>query len=137
MLGDETRWTRTILLSGFLMVFGIIGAVAQEPKVRASIGTQGDLWVGQRIALVVELLAPGYFAGAAAFDLPDPPGLLLTPPEGSPVVSSETIDGTSYTVQRHEVAVFARRAGEQTIPPFTVRFNSDATPSTRTPSPRR
>ena len=95
---------------------------------RASIGTQGDLWVGQRITLVVELLAPGYFSGVAAFDLPNPPGLLLTPPEGSPIVSSETIDGTSYTVQRHEVAVFARRAGAQTIPPFTVRFRFKQNP---------
>jgi hypothetical protein len=111
-----------------LIVFGIIGAVAQEPKVRASIGTQGDLWVGQRITLVVDLLAPGYFSGVAAFDLPNPPGLLLTPPEGSPVVSSETIDGTSYTVQRHELAVFARHAGAQTIPPFTVRFRFKRNP---------
>ncbi|HET9534737.1 MAG TPA: BatD family protein, partial [Mesorhizobium sp.] len=111
-----------------LIVFGIIGAVAQEPKVRASIGTQGDLWVGQRITLVVELLAPGYFSGVAGFDLPNPPGLLLTPPEGSPIVSSETIDGTSYTVQRHELAVFSRRAGEQTIPPITVRFQFKRNP---------
>ena len=110
------------------MIFGIIGAVAQEPKVRASIGTQGDRWVGQRIALVVELLAPGYFSGVAGFDLPNPPGLLLTPPEGSPVVSSKTIEGTSYTVQRHELAVFSRRAGEQTIPPITVRFRFKRNP---------
>ena len=64
----------------------------------------------------------------AAFDLPNPPGLLLTPPEGSPIVSSETIDGTSYTVQRHELAVVSRRAGAQTIPPITVRFRFKRNP---------
>ena len=53
---------------------------------------------------------------------------MLAPPEGSPVVSSETIDGTSYTVQRHELAVFSRRAGEQTIPPITVRFRFKRNP---------
>lgn len=115
---------RVLLL---LLCCGAIG-FGQEAKVRASLATHGDLWVGQRMTLVVELLAPGYFAGSAAFDLPNAPGLLLAPPEGHPVVSSETIDGTSYTVQRHELAAFARKPGEQTIPPFTVRFSFKRNP---------
>jgi hypothetical protein len=100
-------------------------AFAQEPKVRASLATPtpGGAWVGQRVTLVVELLAPGFFAGAAAFDLPDPRGVLLVPPSDHPTISSETIDGTSYTVQRHELSVFARRAGDTAIPAFTVRFS--------------
>jgi hypothetical protein len=95
---------------------------AQEPKIRASLATQNDIWVGQRLKLIVELLAPGFFSGTPAFELPDPPGILLVPPRGSPVVSSEEIDGTSYTVQRHELWVVSRVAGKQTIPPLTVRF---------------
>jgi len=96
--------------------------LAQDAKVRASLTNKGECWVGQRVTLVVELLAPGYFAGAPSFDLPDPPGVLLVPPVGSPTLGSEEIDGTTYTVQRHELSVFARRAGAQTIPPLTVRF---------------
>jgi len=95
---------------------------AQDPKVRATLSTKDDLWVGQRITLVVELLAPGYFAGTAAFDLPSPNGLLLIPPTGSPVIGTETSGDTTYTVQRHELSIFARRAGPQTIPAFTARF---------------
>jgi hypothetical protein len=68
-------------------------------------------------------LAPGFFAGAPTFDLPDPPGLLIVPPHESPTVGTEEIDGTSYTSQRHEFSVFAKRRGELTIPPFTVRFH--------------
>ena len=111
-----------------IIMLGAAGSIAQEAKVRASIETKGELWVGQRVTLLVELLAPGFFSGAAAFDLPTMPGLMFAPPEGSPIVASETIDGTSYTVQRHELAVFSRRAAEQTIPPFTVRFRFKRNP---------
>jgi hypothetical protein len=97
-------------------------AMAQEPKVRATLASKGDIWMGQRVTLVVELLAPGFFSGAAVFDAPNMPGTVIVPPSGSPVVSNEDVDGVSYTVQRHELAVFAHRAGEQTIPPFAVRF---------------
>jgi len=74
------------------------------------------------------LLAPGLFAGAPSFDLPDPKGLLLIPPSDSPVLSNQDIAGTSYTVQRHEVSVFAQRPGEWTIPPLTVRFSFKRNP---------
>lgn len=97
-------------------------ASAQDAEIRASLDTEGDVWVGQRITLVVELLAPGYFASAASFQLPDPGGILLIPPTDSPLVSSETVDDVSYTVQRHELSVFARRPGPRTIPPLTARF---------------
>lgn len=99
-------------------------AWAQEVKVRVSLSEKEAVWAGQRVTLAVELLAPGFFTGAPAFDLPEVPGLLLAPPEGSPTVSSETADdGTAYTVQRHEVSVFSRRGGNQVVPPFTVRFS--------------
>ena len=111
-----------------VIMLGAAGSIAQEAKALTSIETKGDLWVGQRVTLLVELLAPGFFAGTAAFDLPTVSGLMLVPPEDSPIVASETMDGTTYTVQRHELAVFSRRAGEQTIPPFTVRFQFKRNP---------
>ena len=109
-------------------ILGVAGGIAQEAMVRASIETKGEIWVGQRVTLLVELLAPGFFSGTAAFELPTVPGLMLAPPAGSPIVASETIDGTNYTVQRHELAVFSRHAGEQTIPPITVRFRFKQNP---------
>lgn len=111
----------------FFIVLGLLGTAlpvwAQEPKVRASLPVATGTWVGQRVTLAVELLAPGYFAGAPSFDLPDPQGLLLLPPDESPVVGSETIGDVVYTVQRHELSVFARRSGEVTIPPLRIRFS--------------
>src|SRR5262245_24390195 len=118
-------------LFGFACVFMaclLTPALAAGPTahLRTTLGSN-DVWVGQKLTLVVELLAPGYFASSPAFDLPQVPGVLVFPPTDRPVLSTETVDGVSYTVQRHELAVFARRAGEFDIPPFTVRF--DFTPS--------
>ena len=78
--------------------------------------------MGQRLTLVVELLVPGYFSGSPAFDLPEVPGLLVIPPSGSPVIGSEEVDGISYTVQRHELSLFAQRPGDFTVPPLPVRL---------------
>src|SRR5262245_7609875 len=100
-------------------------AGAQPPaQARASIATKGDIWVGQRVTLVVELLTPGLFSSAPAFDLPQVPGVILLPPEGRPVLGSETIDGVTYTTQRHELAAYAQRPGRVTVPGFVVRFAS-------------
>jgi hypothetical protein len=113
-----------LAFAGLCFVTGVASrALAQDPRIRATLDARGDIWVGQRVTLVVELLAPGFFTGAPAFDLPDPAGMLLVPPAGSPVIGTEEIDGTSYTVQRHELSIFSRRMGEQTIPPITVRFH--------------
>lgn len=123
---ERGRITRTMVA---LTLFACAcAAIAQEPLVRSTLNAQGDVWVGQRVILVVELLAPGVFSGAPSFGLPDPKGLLLIPPSESPVLSSEEIGGTSYTLQRHEVSVFAQRPGEWTIPSLTVRFSFKRNP---------
>lgn len=119
-------WTSTITRrSGAIALFlaMIFTASAQEPLVRSSLEKQEDTWVGQRITCIVELLAPGFFSGTASFDLPDPPGMMMIPPVSSPTVGSEDIGGVSYTVQHYELAVFSRRAGEQTVPAFPIRFS--------------
>jgi hypothetical protein len=103
-------------------------SLAQEAKVRTSLETKGAIWVGQKVTVVVELLAPGYFSSAVTFDLPDPQGVLLMPPMGRPIMSSETVDGTSYTVQRHELSAYPMRAGDQSVPSFSVRFSFKRAP---------
>jgi hypothetical protein len=110
-----------------LVIAALVLAQPGPPaKVRTSLGTKGDVWVGQRVTLVVELLAPGTFAGAPAFDLPAVPGVLILKPEDRPTLGTEDADGTTYTVQRHEFAVYPQRAGAVTIPAFPVRFESSA-----------
>ena len=93
---------------------------AQQPAVRATGPGKEEIWVGQRAKIVIELLVPGYFSGAPAFDLPTIADILLIPPEERPVLNSEAIQGVSYTVQRYELSVFARRAGQHEIPAFAI-----------------
>lgn len=118
--------TARLLLSLALAALPAV-AVGAEPtaRVQASITTKGDIWVGQRVTLVVELFAPGFFSGAPAFDLPQVPGVVVTKPEDRPALDSKTIDGVSYTVQRHEFAVYAQRGGTATVPGFVVRFEAN------------
>lgn len=101
-----------------------VSAFAEEPaaQLRTSFANEGEPWVGKKLTFVVEIFAPGIFNSTPAFDLPQVSGLLIIPPEGHPVVRSEQINGTDYIVQRHELAVLARRGGPFAIPPFSVRF---------------
>lgn len=113
------RAARYLLLAGWLVA---AAAPAQEARLRASLARSDTIWVGQRVELAIELLAPGYFASGVDFDLPDPDGVLVMPPESRPVVGSETIDGVQFTVQRHRLSVWPMRAGAQSVPPLTARF---------------
>lgn len=109
-----------------LLTASLANLAAAQPAARArvSVGSKGDIWVGQRVTIVVELLAPGTFASAPSFDLPQVPGVILIPPEGRPVIGSETIGDVDYTSQRHELQVYAQRPGEVQMPEFAVRFES-------------
>jgi hypothetical protein len=100
----------------------------QEARVRTSLGAGAEIWAGQKVVLAVELLASGYFAGSPFFDLPKVPGVLVLPDAGSPEVSSESVGDAMFTVQRYELAVIARHAGEIAIPPFEVRFDIKRNP---------
>lgn len=109
-------------LLGLFLLCGWIVAPAQDPKVRTHLKVEGTIWTGQKVTLVAELMVPGFFTSAATVDLPNPPGLILMLPHEHPMVSSETVGDVSYTVQRHELSVYAATPGEHTIPPIHARF---------------
>jgi hypothetical protein len=97
------------------------------PRAEVEVATPDTIWVGQAVTIRVKLLTPGIFASAAAFDLPQVPGLVVVPPAGSPVVGSETIDDETYTTQLHELMALPQRAGDYSVPPFAIRFDSTET----------
>jgi hypothetical protein len=119
----------TFLIALFSLCSGSL--FAQQPAVRATGPEKEKIWVGQRAKIVIELLVPGFFSGAPAFDLPTVADILLIPPEERPILSSEAIQGVSYTVQRYELLVLARRAGQHEIPPFAIRLKYKRARSTR------
>lgn len=99
-----------------------IPALGQDVRQRTTLVRPSPIWVGQRVILVIELLSPTFFESTPVFDLPKVPGATILAPTERPVLSSETIDGSSYTVQRHELSLIATRAGAFHIPAFDVRF---------------
>jgi len=107
----------------------LLGSVsAQEATVRTHLDTTGEIWAGQKVTVVMEVLAPGYFASAVSFDLPDPQGVLLLPPAGHPGVAGETIEGVYYTVQRHELAAYPMHAGTLAVPSVKMHFEFKRAP---------
>ena len=108
----------------FFWIFAGVLLAQDTAKVRTQLEVQGDVWVGQGTTLVVELFSPGFFAGSPTFYLPRVPGVLILQPDERPVLSSEKIDGASYTIQRHELRIYAQRPGLVTVPSFEVRFST-------------
>jgi hypothetical protein len=111
----------------FYVFFWITAGVllAQDTaKVRTQFEAKGDVWLGQSTTLVVELLSPGFFAGTPTFYLPRVPGVLILQPNQRPVLSSQTVDGASYAIQRYELTILAQRSGLLTVPSFEVRFST-------------
>jgi hypothetical protein len=80
--------------------------------------------VGEHVTIIVELLTATTFASAPVFEFPKTPGVILMQLEERPVLGTEEVEVETYTVQRHELALFVMRPGVAQIPPFTVRFES-------------
>jgi len=95
---------------------------AQEPGIRCALGREGPFWIGERIPLRIELLSPTWFAGATSFELPEIPGGILLRVDERPTVLSEMIGEDTYSVQRHELALFVQREGTCEVPPIQARF---------------
>jgi hypothetical protein len=99
-------------------------AGVEEALVSSSLGAGGPFAVGERITLHVDLKVPRPFSGVARFELPELSGCLLVKSAERTVVGSETISGTSYFTQRHELLLYPQRAGEVVVPAFGIDFRS-------------
>jgi len=119
-------WHRWLSVNGIWdIAYGVAQVHAAAPVlVRASVAKPGPVLVGEHATLIVELLTVTTFASAPVFELPKIPGAILMQLEARPILSTEEVDGETYAVQRHELALFVMRPGVAQIPPFTVRFES-------------
>lgn len=106
-------------VSIFLLLFPLLGRAEVASVVMRP--PQAKAWIGQRVPFYVELRARGSFSGTASFDLPQIPGTILIK-IGSPLVSSQDLEGESWFVQTHEFALFSQRSGMLAVPAFPVRF---------------
>ena len=108
-----------IIIAGLLWV---CSAAADVAPVTVTLG-KPSAWIGERVPVFVELRTTGSFSGSASFDLPAISGATFVK-VGNPVVSSQTLDGQQWFLQRHEFALFSQQAGLLEIPSFLVRFSS-------------
>ena len=125
---NGSPYQRACVTTVAALLLGTLGGFGQEPLVEARLSSEDPIWVGQKASMIVELKVPGFFSGTPAFDLPEVPGVILMPPQDRPLLGSETIASTSYTVQRHELGVFARSGGQHSIPSFRVRLGYKKSP---------
>lgn len=110
-------WLILLLMSSLSR--GLVAAEVEPARIQIK---EQNWWVGQQVPFTVQLLAPGSFSGAAVFSLPEIPRVVIIK-TGSPVVSSEEIEGKTWFVQTHDFALFSQQSGTVTIPEFMVRFS--------------
>ena len=103
-----------------LMTFFVSDAGADVESV-VVLADQKEAWFGERVSFFVELRSSGSFAGAASFDLPQLPGVMVMK-IGNPVVGSQQLEGADWFIQTHEFALFSQRSGTLRVPTFPVRF---------------
>ena len=111
-----------LLLTWVLTTISIPASAAEPAKVRIAFDTDLPVWVGQKVAFHVDLMSATFFSGTPTFDLPDLPGVVLMKVEARPVVSTERVDGDTYSVQRHQFVLFPQQSGTIMVPPFQARF---------------
>jgi hypothetical protein len=112
-----------------IVLLAAASVFAADPvQLRARVRSEGPVWVGQRAPIEIDLLTPTTFASSPVFELPEIPGALIVRMEEHPTLGSEVVDGATYVIAQHDLALFAMRPGTYDIPPFTVRVTSADAP---------
>ena len=95
---------------------------AESPAIllRANIRSEGDLWVGQRLLLHVDVLGRDGWAQIPSLPPFEVPGAYVVRAESQGTRLSESVAGESYTGQRYQLSLYAQRAGAITVPPVPV-----------------
>lgn len=121
-LGKSPRFLLVFLLSLMITCPFPLHAETQTDNIRVSVTPKGEVRVGQRVTLTIDLMTTTWFSGSPEFDLPEIPGAIVIKVGSFGLNRTETINGTKYSVQGHEFAMFVQRPGEIIIQPFNVRF---------------
>jgi hypothetical protein len=99
-----------------LLVLLAAPAVAQQPVVRTSVKPETGAVIGQRVAVHVDVLFAGEMTRPPRVVLPEIAGAQVLRFESQATTMSDRIDGVSYTGQRFEFALYARRGGRLEVP---------------------
>jgi BatD DUF11 like domain len=113
--------TRLPLTLGLCLVLAPSLRAADEGVVlRAAIEPKADIWVGQQVRLLIDVLARDGWAQIHKFHPFEVPGASVLRVESQGTRLTDTISGATWTGQHYEWLVFPQRAGAITIPPIVV-----------------
>ncbi|MFE1598305.1 hypothetical protein [Methylobacterium sp. ID0610] len=76
--------------------------------------------IGQRVAVIVDVLFPGEMPAPPQVQLPEVPGAQVFRFESQGTTLHDRVNASPYAGQRFEFALFARRGGTLTVPPARV-----------------
>ncbi|WP_296343644.1 hypothetical protein [Reyranella sp.] len=88
--------------------------------VRTTVKPEQGAVLGQHVSVFVDVLFPGEMPRPPQVALGEMPGAQIVRYETQATTMSDTIDGKTYTGQRFEFALYARRGGRLAIPAATV-----------------
>ena len=107
------------LLFAVIATFGAAGMVfAQDEDLVVRVVTEpsDSVFVGQRIAMSIDVLARDVWANLPGFSRFDVPGAIVLAPPNNAVRLSEQLRGDSFIGQRYEWWIYPQRPGKLVIP---------------------
>lgn len=100
-----------------LLVTGVAGA---EVRVDAFAEPGGDVYLGQRVRLIVEVRTDTWFTTAPRYPELKLDGTVALLPEAFGVNFTKREGGTTWAGQRQRYVLFPQRVGQLTVPPIDV-----------------
>jgi hypothetical protein len=102
------------------------GADAVDSEIRFSAAETGPAWVGDKVALYLELWSNGLSFGDQLFQVPEVPGGFLLQADASTLNLTENRRGESWQGLRYTFLFYPQRAGRAVVPSFEVSFTARA-----------
>jgi hypothetical protein len=96
---------------------------ANEPEqviLRTSIKTEGTIWVGQRVLLLLDVLVSEGWAQIKNVPAFEVAGAYVLRLQSQGTRLNETIKGNSYSGQRYEFSIFPQRGGDISVPSVLI-----------------
>ena len=100
-----------------LLAAAVAGA---EVRIDAFAEPEGDIYLGQRVRLIVDVRTDTWFTSAPRYPELKIEGAIALLPEAFGVNFTERERGTTWAGQRQRYVLFPQRVGELTIPPIDV-----------------
>jgi oxygen tolerance protein BatD len=97
-----------------------LSAADEGVVLRTSIEPKADIWVGQQVRLLIDVLGRDGWAQIRKFHPFEVSGASVLQVESQGTCLTDTVSGATWTGQHYEWLVFPQRAGAIAIPPIVV-----------------